>query len=58
MEGCVAYLEGHTCGLCMHLLGPITIFEHILGGPTWKHFLLFLEIYILLFHGVLAWSKP
>jgi hypothetical protein len=34
MEGRVAYLEGHTCGFCMHLLGPITIFEHILGGRT------------------------
>jgi hypothetical protein len=34
MEGCVAYSEGHTCGFCMHLLCPITIFEHILGGCT------------------------
>lgn len=57
--GCVAYLEDLMCGLCMHLLGHFTIFEHILGGCTCGDLSCILgDIYFLLFHGVLAPLKP
>ena len=55
MEGSVAYLEVHMCGLCMHLLAPITIFEHILRGRTCGDISCNYQRHILLFHRVLTW---
>jgi hypothetical protein len=44
---------------CMHLLGLILLIGvYPWRAHLWRHFLLFLEVYIILFHGVLAWSRP
>jgi len=48
----MAYLEGHMCGFCMHLLGHITIFGHILGGWTYgdtRYFLTCIFYYFIEF---------
>jgi hypothetical protein len=58
IERHVAYLEGYTWHIACIYLVLLLYLELILGGCTCGDTSLFMEVYILLFHGFLALSKP